>query len=199
MARIFKGDKIVVASHNPGKVREIGELLSPFQINPISAGQLNLPEPVETGLTFIENAKLKAYASAKGSNLPALADDSGLVVPALNGDPGIYSARWAGPKKDFNLAMEKVRFELADKDPSAYFVCALSLAWPDGHMETFEGKVDGTLKWPTRGDMGFGYDPIFYPHGFNISFAEMEPAKKHGMSHRANAFKLMLEACFGGV
>ncbi|MGY8985045.1 MAG: RdgB/HAM1 family non-canonical purine NTP pyrophosphatase [Sphingomonadales bacterium] len=199
MARQFSGDKIVVASHNAGKVKEIGELLNQLKVDPISAGDLNLPEPEETGLTFIENSELKALASALGSNLPSLADDSGLVVPSLGGYPGIYSARWAGPKKDFKLAMKKVMEELGGKDRSAFFVCALSLAWPDGHTETFEGKVHGSLIWPMRGKKGFGYDPIFKPNGFEVSFAEMDPLKKHAMSHRANAFKLLLGACFEGV
>lgn len=194
--RKFNGPKIVVASHNPGKVTEIGALLSRFNVETISAGDLGLIEPEETGLTFVENAELKALASAKLSGLPALADDSGLVVPALEGAPGIYSARWAGPGKDFNIAMEKVILELGDNDPSAYFTCALSLAWPDGHIESFEGQVHGHLTWPMRGDKGFGYDPIFIPEGFDITFAEMEPFKKHAISHRANAFKLLIEASF---
>jgi len=187
----------VVASHNPGKVREITELLEPFQAEVISAGELNLPEPEETGSTFIANAELKALASAQGANAVALADDSGLAVTALDGAPGIYSARWAGPDKDFALAMEKIESEMGDAtDRTAKFVCALTLAWPDGHCETFEGTVSGTLTFPPRGDLGFGYDPIFIPDGYDITFAEMDPAKKHSMSHRADAFTKLVAACF---
>ena len=198
MARTLdKGTRLVVASHNQGKVREIRALLAPFGIDVVSAGDLDLPEPEETGTTFAENAAIKALASATAANLPALADDSGLAVTALGGDPGIYSARWAGPGKDFAVAMRKVEDALADKDDrSAHFVCALCLAWPDGHTEIFEGRVDGTLVWPPRGDHGFGYDPVFQPVGESITFGEMEPTAKHAMSHRARAFKLLVEACF---
>ena len=195
MARRLTSKKLVVASHNPGKVREISELLKPFGLEVISAGDLNLPEPEETESTFAGNAKLKALASAKGSDLPALADDSGLVVPALNGDPGIYSARWAGPSKDFNIAMKKVIDEIGDKSRKAHFFCALAIAWPDEHVEVFEGAVNGTLTWPMRGNQGFGYDPIFEPDGFDTTFGEMEPEKKHAMSHRANAFQKFIDAC----
>lgn len=195
MARRLKEKKLVVASHNPGKVREISALLKPYNLEVISAGDLGLPEPEETETTFAGNAKLKALASAKGSGFPALADDSGLVVPALGGDPGIYSARWAGPTKDFNIAMEKVMDEIGDKSREAHFFCALAIAWPDGHVEVFEGTVHGTLTWPLRGDQGFGYDPIFVPEGFDITFGEMEPKKKHAMSHRANAFQKFIAAC----
>ena len=198
MARHFDGSKLVIASHNKGKVREIGELLAPFGVETISAGQLDLPEPVEDGLTFIANAEIKALAAAKASGLPALADDSGLEVKALGGEPGIYSARWAGPDKDFTIAMKDVVTKMADApDRTANFTCALTLAWPDGHMESFEGKVFGSITWPARGDKGFGYDPIFVPEGFDITFAEMEPAAKHAMSHRAIAFKQLIGACFG--
>jgi len=197
MHRRFTGGRLVVASHNPGKVREIGELLAPFKAEVISAGELSLPEPEETEATFIGNAKLKAVAAAKTSGLVALADDSGLAVAALNGAPGIYSARWAGPTKDFSLAMARVEKELAGKtDRTAKFVCALALCWPDGHCEAFEGEVHGALTFPARGEKGFGYDPIFIPAGFSITFAEMEPAAKHAMSHRAHAFKQLVEACF---
>lgn len=199
MARVFDGGKLVVASHNKGKVREIGELLEPFAVEVISAGSLGLDEPEEDGLSFIANARIKAHAAAKAANLPALADDSGLVVPALGGEPGIYSARWAGPDKDFQLAMDKVEHELAGKsDRSAYFACALVLAWPDGHDEAFEGTVDGTMVWPPAGQKGFGYDPVFQPKGFDITFGQMEAASKHAMSHRANAFKKLVAACFQG-
>jgi XTP/dITP diphosphohydrolase len=197
MARHFDGNKLVIASHNKGKVREIGELLAPFGVETISAGELDLPEPVEDGLTFIANAEIKALAAAKASGLPALADDSGLEVAALGGEPGIYSARWAGPTKDFTIAMKDVVEKMGDAaDRGANFTCALTLAWPDGHMESFEGKVFGTVTWPMRGEKGFGYDPIFVPEGFDVTFAEMEPAAKHAMSHRAHAFKQLIDACF---
>lgn len=197
MARTFDGNKLVIASHNKGKVREIGELLEPFGVETFSAGELDLPEPVEDGLTFIANAEIKALAAAKASGLPALADDSGLEVAALGGEPGIYSARWAGPTKDFNIAMKDVVEKMGDaSDRDANFTCALTLAWPDGHMESFEGKVFGTVTWPMRGEKGFGYDPIFVPEGFETTFAEMEPAAKHAMSHRAHAFKQLIDACF---
>ena len=197
--RKFDSDKIVIASHNAGKVREINELLKPFGVTAISAGELDLPEPEETGTTFIANAELKARAAAEASDLPALSDDSGLCVTALGGDPGIYSARWAGPSKDFAVAMEKVTQALNDlgtDDKSAHFTCALCLAWPDGHVETFEGYVRGDLVWPPRGGKGFGYDPIFVPRDYDITFGEMEPDKKHAMSHRAEAFRQLIDACF---
>lgn len=197
MPRKFLGGRLVVASHNAGKVREIRELLEPFKADVISAGDLGLPEPEETETTFIGNAKLKAVAAAKASGFVALADDSGLAVAALNGAPGIYSARWAGPTKDFSLAMTRVEKELAGKpDHSAKFVCALALCWPDGHCEAFEGEVHGALTFPARGEKGFGYDPIFIPAGLRTTFAEMEPAAKHAMSHRAHAFKQLVAACF---
>jgi XTP/dITP diphosphohydrolase len=195
--RRFQGGKLVIASHNAGKVREIGELLAPFGTEVVSAGDLGLPEPEETGTTFVANAELKALAAAKGANLPALADDSGLAVAALSGAPGIFSARWAGPDKDFARAMAKVQSALGEeKDRRAQFVCALSLAWPDGHVETFEGTVDGTIVWPARGERGFGYDPIFQPVGETITFGEMEPDAKHAISHRARAFAKLVQACF---
>lgn len=199
MARTFTGGRLVVASHNPGKVREINELLRPYGVEAVSAGDLNLPEPEETGLTFVANAELKALAAATAAGLPALADDSGLAVAALDGAPGIYSARWGGPKKDFAMAMERVHREIgANPDRRAHFVCALCLAWPDGHVETFEGKVNGELVWPPRGSQGFGYDPMFVPGGYDITFGEMEPEKKHAMSHRAKAFAQLVETCFAG-
>ena len=192
--------KLVIASHNPGKVREIGELLAPYGIETVSAAALDLPEPDETGTTFIANAELKAMQAADLSGLPALADDSGLCVEALNGDPGIFSARWAGPTKDFSLAMQLVWDNIQAKGPDAghdaHFVCALALAWPDGHVEAFEGRVDGTITWPPRGDRGFGYDPIFQPQDHSISFGEMDPAKKHAMSHRADAFAQLVATVF---
>lgn len=192
MTRKLGVGPLVVASHNPGKVREIADLLGPHGIEPISAGALDLPEPEETGLTFIANAELKAVQAADLSGLPALADDSGLCVEALDGNPGIYSARWAGPDKDFGLAMRRVWQELTARGPdvghNAHFICALCVAWPDGHTESFEGRVDGVIVWPPRGDRGFGYDPIFMPHGHRITFGEMAPQAKHAMSHRARAF-----------
>lgn len=194
--RRFTGDTLVIASHNSGKVREIAELLAPYAAHFTTAGALGLPEPEETGDSFVANAELKARAAASAGHI-ALADDSGLVVPALNGDPGIYSARWAGPEKDFSLAMRKVEEGLAGKtDRSAYFVCALSLAWPDGHVETVEGRCYGTLVWPPQGEHGFGYDPMFRPNGYAITFGEMDPAEKHAMSHRADAFAQLVERCF---
>lgn len=196
--RRFDGDTLVIATHNKGKLKEIAELLAPFAQNFRSAGELGLPEPEETGDSFKANAELKALAAAKASGHVALADDSGLAVVGLDGAPGIYSARWAGPDKDFAVAMARVNEELADNpDRRAYFVCALSLAWPDGHVETVEGRVDGGLVWPPRGDKGFGYDPIFVPVGHEITFAEMAPADKHAMSHRADAFRQLTARCFG--
>lgn len=197
MPRRFTGGKLVVASHNAGKVREIRELLAPFNADVVSAGELGLPEPEETGLTFIANAELKALSASLGANVIALADDSGLAVDGLNGAPGIYSARWAGPTKDFGLAMKKIENALGQNpDRNAQFICALSLAWPDGHCDTFEGKVAGKLTFPPRGSEGFGYDPIFIPEGFDVTFGEMDPAKKHEMSHRADAFRQLVAACF---
>lgn len=183
-------ERIVIASHNPGKVREIGDLLAPFGLAVVSADSLGLPEPEETGVTFAANAELKAMAAAIGARLPALADDSGLVVPALGGAPGVYSARWAGPDRDFGLAMERLRQELdGEADRTAHFVCALALGWPDGTCEVFEGRVDGRLVFPPRGERGFGYDPIFLPDGEAETFGEMAPERKHAMSHRARAFE----------
>ena len=196
MARRFKEPELIIATHNPGKLREIADLLVPFGTRVLSAGELGLPEPVEDGETFIANAEIKARAAVDGSGKPALSDDSGLVVPALNGDPGIYSARWAGPEKDFDMAMRRVHEELGDKDRRAYFVAALALGWPDGHMEVFEGTVHGTLVWPHRGERGFGYDPMFVPDGYDITFGEFEPSAKHAISHRADAFNQLVAACF---
>src|SRR3954465_4807887 len=201
MARKFTDKKLVIASHNQGKVREIGDLLAPFGIEVVSAGTLGLPEPEETGRTFEANAELKALAAATAARLPALADDSGVVVSALGGDPGIYSARWAGPTKDFMVAMRKVENDLARKaaqgnrDRSASFVAVLTLAWPDGHKESFRGEVHGALVWPPRGDNGFGYDPMFVPDGHTVTFGEMERAAKHAISHRARAFEQLVAAC----
>ncbi len=197
MTRRFDTETLVIASHNPGKVREIGDLLRPFGIKVLSAGELDLPEPDETETTFAGNALLKAHAAATAADLPALADDSGLAVDALDGAPGIYSARWAGSDKDFMVAMEKVEELLrGSEDRGAHFVCALALAWPDGHAEVFEGTVQGEITWPPRGDKGFGYDPIFVAEGEAITFGEMDPDRKHGMSHRADAFRQLVDACF---
>ncbi len=200
--RQFTDPKLIIASHNPGKLREIDDLLRPLGVETIGAGALNLPEPEETGSTFIANAELKALASARAANLPALADDSGLSVDALDGAPGIFSARWAGPEKDFGRAMQMVEDGLMDAaragspNRNARFVCALSLAWPDGHVESFEGRVEGALTWPPRGEKGFGYDPVFIADGMDITFAEMEPNAKHAISHRADAFMRLIAACF---
>lgn len=189
--------KLVIASHNAGKVREIRALLGPHGIEPVSAADLDLPEPEETGTTFVANAELKAMQAADLSGLPALADDSGLCVEALGGDPGIFSARWAGPDKDFGLAMRLVEDRLAAIDGAprdAHFVCALALAWPDGHVEWFEGRVDGTLVWPPRGGRGFGYDPMFLPDGETLTFGEMAPEAKTPLTHRAAAFRQLVAA-----
>lgn len=198
--RKLEPGKLVIASHNVGKVREIADLLQPHGMEVVSAADLGLPEPEETEDSFVGNAELKARAAATGADLPALADDSGLAVDALDGAPGIYSARWAGESRDFMIAMGKVEQELRDRGEdtprTARFVCALSLAWPDGHCETFEGTVEGELAWPPRGDRGFGYDPIFVPQGHDITFGEMDPAEKHAMSHRAVAFEKLVEAVF---
>jgi len=198
--RRFDGGKLVIASHNAGKVREIGELLAPFGVEVVPAGALGLAEPEETGATFIDNAVIKAEAAAFTSGLPALADDSGLAVQALDGRPGIHSARWAGPARDFRAAMRKVEEALAGRaDRRAHFVAALALAWPDGHMETVEGTVHGILVWPPRGDRGFGYDPMFVPDGHTQTFGEMEPAAKHAISHRADAFRRLVAICFDNI
>jgi XTP/dITP diphosphohydrolase len=190
--------KLVVASHNPGKVREISPMLAPHGIEPVSAASLGLPEPPETGTSFAANAELKAREAADLSGLPAIADDSGLCVDALHGDPGIYSARWAGPDKDFSLAMRLVEDGLRAAGPEAgrdaHFICALSVAWPDGDIVTFEGRVDGTLVWPPRGTRGFGYDPMFVPLGGTESYGEIDPGQKHATSHRARAFAKLVEA-----
>ena len=187
------GKRIVIASHNAGKVREIRELLDPLGLSVVSAGELGLEEPEETGETFAANAELKGRFVAEGSGLPALSDDSGLVVPALDGAPGIHSARWAGPERDFGMAMEKLERALAGKsDRSAYFICVLCLAFPGGGADVFEGRIDGDLVWPPRGNNGFGYDPMFRPEGNEITFGEMTPQEKHAVNHRARAFAKFL-------
>lgn len=214
-ARKLQPGKLVIASHNEGKVREIRDLLGPYGIEPVSAAELDLPEPDEIGVNFIENADLKARVAADLSGLPALADDSGLCVEALGGRPGIFSARWAiadghvppehgaghvEGKRDFGLAMQRVHDELEKLGPdvsrNAWFACALAIVWPDGHSEWFEGRVDGILAWPPRGDKGFGYDPMFVPAGRDITFGEMDPAEKHRISHRADAFRKLVAAVF---
>ncbi|WP_085809237.1 RdgB/HAM1 family non-canonical purine NTP pyrophosphatase [Sphingomonas sp. TZW2008] len=197
--RKLQPGRLVIASHNPGKVREIAALLEGRGLDVVSAAELDLPEPEETGTTFVMNAELKARAAADLSGLPALADDSGLCVEALGGDPGIFSARWAGEGKDFAEAMRRVEAklgEIEDAPRDAHFVCALALAWPDGHVEWFEGRVDGTLVWPPRGDKGFGYDAMFLPDGAAETFGEMEEDAKHAISHRADAFRQMVAAVF---
>jgi XTP/dITP diphosphohydrolase len=197
--------RIVIATHNAGKLRELRELLAPYGIEAVSAGELGLPEPEETGASFRENARIKAQAAASAAKLPAFADDSGLAVDAIGGAPGIHSARWAGPDKDFYGAMKRIDDLLREKktaDRRAHFVSALCVAWPDGHVEEFEGRVDGTLVWPPRGDQGFGYDPVFLPDGHERTFGEMSAEEKHGLppkgkglSHRARASIKLAEAC----
>lgn len=204
-ARRFTEDRLIVASHNAGKLVEIADLLTRFDVATVGADELGLPEPEETGDSYIANAELKALAATTKAGLPALADDSGLSVDALDGAPGIYSARWAQTAngRDFDFAMHKVEMALnqaAQQNPdvprTARFVCALSLAWPDGHVESFEGTVEGTLVWPFRGKNGFGYDAMFLPLGGDLTFGEMDPAAKHAISHRADAFAQLVEACF---
>jgi XTP/dITP diphosphohydrolase len=200
--------RLVIATHNPGKLTEMRDLLAIYGVEATSAGELGLPEPDETGTTFRANARIKAEAAAKASNMAAFADDSGLAVDALGGDPGIYSARWAGPDKDFRFAMNKIQSLLVERGAKAaeqrrgHFVSALCVAWPDGHAEEFEAAVDGTIVWPPRGDKGFGYDPLFLPDGQTQTFGEMSSDDKHGLpprgrglSHRARAFLKLAEAC----
>jgi XTP/dITP diphosphohydrolase len=200
--------KLVIATHNPGKLTEMRELLAPHGVEAISAGELGLGEPDETGDTFVANARIKAVAAAEAAQLPAFADDSGLVVDALDGAPGIFSARWAGPTKDFNAAMSRIERLLQErgaKEPAqrnAHFVSALCVAWPDGHLEEVEARSDGTLVWPPRGSAGFGYDPMFLPDGHTRTFGEMTSIEKHGLpplglglSHRARAFVKLAEIC----
>jgi XTP/dITP diphosphohydrolase len=194
MSEASAGRKLVIASHNPGKVREIRDLLNPLGFDVISAGEAGAPEPEETGQTFAQNALIKAEACLNATGLPALADDSGLAVDALGGAPGIYAARWAGPDKDFGMAMERVERELQEAGATtpetrrANFVCALALAGSDDCHHIFIGRVFGHLVWPPRGDRGFGYDPVFVPEGYDITFGEMDPDEKHRISHRAAAF-----------
>jgi len=207
MGRTLAG-RVVIATHNAGKLAEMRDLLAPHGVDAVSAGDLGLPEPEETGTTFIANAKIKALSAALAARLPAISDDSGLCVAALDGAPGIYSARWAGPEKNFTHAMEKIEAALRERDAfepadrRAWFVSALCVAWPDGHTEEFEGRVDGTLVWPPRGGAGFGYDPMFLPDGHDRTFGEMTATEKHGLpplglglSHRARAFVMLAGAC----
>ncbi|MEQ3625684.1 MAG: RdgB/HAM1 family non-canonical purine NTP pyrophosphatase [Marinobacter sp.] len=200
--RRFDGDRLIIASHNAGKIREIGALLEPFGITVSSVAELGYDEPEETEDTFAGNARIKAHAAAKASGLPALADDSGLMVDALDGQPGVYTADWAetGSGRDFMMAMTKVHDLVVAKDAPAphraQFCCTLCVAWPDGHDELFEGTVDGQLVWPIRGADGFGFDPMFQPEGESETFGEMAPARKHAMSHRADAFAKLVAGCF---
>jgi XTP/dITP diphosphohydrolase len=197
MTREFTGDRLVIATHNPGKRAEIAALLAPFGVGVVGAAELGLPEPEETGTTFESNAALKALAAANASGFPALADDSGLVVPALDGAPGVYSARWAGPDRNFARAMTLVEERLAERsDRRAMFVAVLALAWPDGHVECFRGEAHGALVFPPRGNRGFGYDPIFLPEGGTLTFGEMAPEEKHAISHRADAFRKLVAGSF---
>lgn len=197
MMRRFSGSMLVIASHNEGKVAEFAVLLAPFGIELRSAAELGLPEPEETGDSFRANAELKVRSAVELSGLPALADDSGLAVTALDGAPGIHSARWGGKERDFLFAMTRVQGALGKSDDrSAQFVAALSLCWPDGHCETVEGRVNGTLTWPPRGTQGFGYDPMFVPDGHDLTFGEMEPDSKEAISHRAVAFARLVKNCF---
>jgi non-canonical purine NTP pyrophosphatase (RdgB/HAM1 family) len=198
MARkLGRGKKLVLASHNKGKLREIEALMLPLRIEVISAAALGLPEPAEDAPDFTGNARIKAVAAATASNLPALSDDSGFCVAALQGAPGVYSARWAGPLKDFAAAMATVHERIGDNpDCRAWFIAALCMAWPDGDTQTFVGRIDGSVVWPPRGDQGFGYDPMFVPAGFQQTFGEMNADDKHAISHRARAFAQVLASCF---
>ena len=209
MSRKLGVGSLVIATHNAGKLKEISALLGPYGIACLSAGSLGLPEPPETGTTFVANALIKAHAAAKASGLPALADDSGIGVAALNGAPGVYTADWAeaapyegGPGRDWYMAMGKVEGKLAGLGPDAlrdcWFSCVLALAWPDGEYVTYEGRADGTLTWPPRGTMGFGYDPVFVPVGETRTFAEHLPEEKHAISHRAAAFAKLVADQFAG-
>lgn len=209
MTRKLGSGKLVIATHNAGKLKEIAVLLEPYGLDCISAGSLGLPEPAETGTTFVENALIKARAATEASGLPALADDSGLSVAALGGRPGVYTADWAerqwfegDPGRDWYLAMGKVEGLLQEQGPDcprdAWFSCVLALAWPDGEHVVYEGRADGALTWPPRGTMGFGYDPVFVPQGHEQTFAELDPAEKHAISHRADAFAKLRTDQFGG-
>lgn len=202
MSRQLLEDRLIVASHNDGKVREIAEMLKPWAVEVVSAAGLGLAEPEETETTYQGNAALKALAAAQVAGLPALADDSGFEVEAINNSPGLYSARWAGPDRDFSFAMKKVHEAVqasGQSDRRCRFVCALSLAWPDGHVETVEGRIEGEMVWPPRGEKGFGYDPMFQPLGHNLTFGEADPDWKHSVSHRAVAFADLIARCFAST
>ena len=197
--RIFKENKLVIASHNQGKIREIRELLQPLNIEILSAYDLKIEEPEENGCTFEENALIKSSFVSKATRLPCLSDDSGICFSDLNNEPGIYSARWAGSNKNFYSAMSKINTAIKEvKQPNydCYFICSLSISWPDKFDVTVSGKVHGKFSWPPKGDKGFGYDPIFRPLGYNMSFAEMDPNYKHKISHRSIAFNKLINLCF---
>jgi len=196
---IFNDNKIVIASHNKGKVKEIEVLLRPLKVDVLSANDFNLNEPIENGLTFEENALIKSSYVSKNTGIPSLSDDSGICFCDLNNEPGIFSARWAGEGKDFNLAMSKINESIKKLETPSYncfFVCALSLSWPNGNNVTVSGKIDGKFSWPPKGNFGFGYDPIFKPLGYSVTFGEMDPEFKHSISHRSLAFKKLKSMCF---
>ncbi len=204
MTRPFSGDRLLVATHNKGKLEEIADLLKPYGVSVVGAAEMNLPEPEETETTFVGNARIKAHAAAKATGLPALSDDSGIEIDALDGAPGVYTADWAETPngRDFVMAMERAHRELEAKNApyprTARFCCTLVLAWPDGHDEVFPGVMPGQVVWPMRGDQGHGYDPIFMPDGYDITFGEMDRWEKNRISHRADAFRKLVEGCFGG-
>ncbi|MCA0870427.1 RdgB/HAM1 family non-canonical purine NTP pyrophosphatase [Seohaeicola saemankumensis] len=203
MTRKFSGDRLLVATHNKGKLEEMAHLLEPYGVQVVGAAEMDLPEPEETEDTFVGNARIKAHAAAKATGLPALSDDSGIMIDALNGAPGVYTADWAETEngRDFMMAMSRANSELeavkAAHPRLAQFCCTLVLAWPDGHDEVFPGTMPGHLVWPPRGDNGFGYDPMFVPDGYDITFAEMDRWDKNKISHRARAVKLFVDGCFG--
>ena len=203
MTRKFEGKKLLVATHNRGKLEEIGDLLKPYGVEVVGAADMELPEPEETGTTFVENARIKAHAAAQATGLPALSDDSGIAIDALDGAPGVYTADWAetGNGRDFVMAMTRAHDELtASGKPepwTARFCCTLVLAWPDGHDEVFPGVMEGRVVWPMRGDQGHGYDPVFEPQGYDITFGEMDRWEKNKISHRADAFAKFVTGCFG--
>lgn len=204
MTRKFEGDTLLVATHNAGKLGEITEILAPFGVKVVGAGEMNLPEPEETEDTFVGNARIKAHAAAKATGLPALSDDSGITIDALDGAPGVYTADWAETDqgRDFMMAMTRANDEITAVGPdaprTAQFRCTLVIAWPDGHDEVFEGVMSGQLVWPIRGEHGFGYDPMFQPDGYDITCAQMDPAEKNKISHRGRAVAQFVQGCFGG-
>ncbi|TYB86425.1 RdgB/HAM1 family non-canonical purine NTP pyrophosphatase [Oceaniovalibus sp. ACAM 378] len=202
MTRRFSGERLLIATHNAGKLEEIADLLRPFSVAVVSAGELGLPEPIEDGTTFVENARTKAHAAAKASGLIALSDDSGIEIDALDGAPGVYTADWAETPqgRDFTMAMSRTHDKLeaanAPHPRTARFCCTLVMAWPDGHDEVFPGVMPGQVVWPMRGEQGHGYDPIFMPDGYNITFGEMDRMEKNRISHRADAFRKLVAGCF---